>query len=136
MAPVPAAIVSDGGLAIMAASILLACNDPGRARVLLDRAERTLRTAPRLGAGGYGLAGAEIHALRGDKAAAVRAIREAVKAGWRGPFWRGALLFGRDFVPLHGDPGYQAAVAEIRRDMAKQRAELAATSASRTAARP
>jgi TolB-like protein/Tfp pilus assembly protein PilF len=126
LAPVPPVVDARNlDLAIMAASILLANNDPGRARVLLDRSERALRTMPRLGDGGYGIADANIDALRGDKAAAVRALREAVKAGWRGPYWRGSLLFERDFVALHGDPGYQAAVAEIRRDMAKQRAEIA-----------
>jgi len=134
LAPVPPAIDSGNlGIAILAASILLAANDPGRARVLLDRSERALRTMPRPGGGGRANDDWRINALRGDKVAAVRALRDAVKAGWRGPFWRAQLLFNRDTIPLHGDPGFQAAVAEIRRDMARQRAELAATKSGSTA---
>ena len=134
LAPDPPAIDSwNIAKANLAASILLAAKDPGRARVLLDRSERALRTGPRQGGGRYDIVAATINALRGDKAAATSAVLEAVKAGWRGPFWRAQLLFNRNMIPLHGDPGFQSAVAEIRRDMAKQRAELAATKSGSTA---
>jgi TolB-like protein/Tfp pilus assembly protein PilF len=133
LAPVPPEIgPHDLDTAEIAASILLANHDPGRARVLLDRAELALRSAPRPGAREAGIDEAQIRAMRGDKAGAVRAVRDAVKAGWRGPNWRGFLLFNRDLVALQGDPGFQDAVAEIRRDMAKQRAELAATTSGTT----
>jgi TolB-like protein/Tfp pilus assembly protein PilF len=111
------------GLATAAASILLAAGDPGRARVLLDRSERLIRGLPRLGAQDY-VDDATIRALRGDQAGALRALQEAVKAGWRGPFWRIQLLYSRQFAALRGAPEFQAAVAEIRRDLASQRAEL------------
>jgi adenylate cyclase len=120
------------GIAIHVASILLAAGDTARARVLLDRTERALRGKPRLS---RGIDDAYVCALRGDRAGAIRAIREAVKEGWRGPFWRIQLLYDRDLLALHGDPEFQAAVAEIRRDIAKQRAELAATNSSTAAAR-
>jgi len=110
----------------IAAWILLANHEPARAKAMLDRCEKEIGTV-RLGATGYGIQDAQFAALRGDKATAVRALREAVKEGWRGPIWRGQLLFSSELVPLQGDPGFQAAVAEIRRDLAKQRAELAAT---------
>jgi TolB-like protein/Tfp pilus assembly protein PilF len=108
-----------------AAWILLANHEPARAKAMLDHCDGHIGTA-RLGESGYGITDARFAALRGDKPGAVRALREAVKAGWRGPVWRGQLLFSSEFVPLQGDPGFKAAVAEIRRDMAKQRAELAA----------
>lgn len=128
LAPVPAEVTRGNvGMALIAASILLASGDQGRARVLLDRVEKVIRTMPRLGEGGYGITDVGVAVLRGDKAGGIGALREAVKAGWRGPFWRAQLLFDRDTVPLHGDPGFDAAVAEIRRDMARQREELAAT---------
>lgn len=128
LAAVPEEVTrSNLGVALIAASILLASGDPGRARVLLDRSERVIRTMPRLGLHGYGISDMHIAVMRGDKPGAVRALREAVKAGWRGPWWRAQLLFDRDTVALHSDAGFEAAVAEIRRDMAKQRAELAAT---------
>jgi Flp pilus assembly protein TadD len=123
--PVPPEIDwSNESVATMAASIQLAAGDRIHARVLLDRVEESLRGKPLLGTKGYGIKYAVISVLRGDRAAAIRAIREAVKQGWRGPIWWFALLYSRDFVALHEDPEYQAAVAEIRRDMAKQRAEL------------
>jgi hypothetical protein len=127
MAAVPPEVTrSNSGIAMLAASILQAAGDPGRARVLLDRAEKAIQASPRLGEYGYGIADVAIAAMRGDKAGAIRALREAVKAGWRGPWWRVQLLFDRDLVALHGDPGFEAAVTEIRRHMAAQRAELAA----------
>jgi hypothetical protein len=67
-----------------------------------------------------------IHALRGDKAKALEALRAAVKEGWRGPLWRTQLTFDPTLAPLTSDPQFKAAVEEIRRDMARQRAELAA----------
>jgi len=128
LAAVPPEITSENvGKAILAASILLASpEDRGRARVLLDRAERVIRTIPRLGANGFGIADVEIHALRGEKSEAIRALQAAVKSGWRGPIWRAELEHNHMLAPLQGDPGFEAAVAAIRRDMAKQRAELAA----------
>ena len=67
-----------------------------------------------------------IHALRGDKAKALAALRTAVKEGWRGPLWRTQLLFDFSLDSLSSEPEFKAAVAEIRRDMARQRGELAA----------
>ena len=68
----------------------------------------------------------QIHALRGDKAKALAALREAERAGWRGPYWR----YYRDFDPtlasIRNDPEFKAVFADIERDMARQRAELAA----------
>lgn len=124
MAPVPGEVTQPNlGEALTAASILLASRDPARARVLLDRSEQVVRKRLRPGAG-TDIDLMYIAVLRGDKAGAVRALREAVKAGWRGPLWRVQLLFDINVVSLHGDPGFEAAVAEIRADMARQRAEL------------
>jgi len=74
---------------------------------------------------GYGIADVQIHALRGDNAKALAALREANKAGWRGPYWR----YYRDFDPclasIRNAPEFKAVFADIERDMARQRAELA-----------
>jgi hypothetical protein len=68
----------------------------------------------------------QIHALRGDRAKALAALREAEKAGWRGPIWR----YYRDFDPalasIRNEPEFKAVFADIERDMARQRAQLAA----------
>ena len=72
-----------------------------------------------------GIADVRIHALRGDKAKALAALREAEQAGWRGPIWR----FSRDVDPalasIRDEPEFKAVFADIERDMALQRAKLA-----------
>jgi len=51
---------------------------------------------------------------------------EGTWAGWRGPGWR----YYRDFEPtlasIRNEPEFKAIFADIERDMARQRAELAA----------
>jgi hypothetical protein len=73
-----------------------------------------------------GVCDIQIHALRGDRAKALAALREAEKAGWRGPIWR----YYRDFDPalasIRNEPEFKAVFADIERDMARQRAQLAA----------
>jgi TolB-like protein/Tfp pilus assembly protein PilF len=100
--------------------------DSERAGVLLDGAARFIRTTPRLGNSGYGVSNVAIHALRGQNAQALAALRDAEKAGWRGPRWR----YYRDFEPnlasIRNESEFRAVFADIERDMARQRAELAA----------
>ncbi len=82
-----------------------------------------IRRLPRLG--GYQIDDVRVHALRGDKAKALAALREAVQAGWRGPLWR----YYRDLDPnldsIRDEPEFKAIFADMERDMALQRAELA-----------
>jgi TolB-like protein/Flp pilus assembly protein TadD len=100
--------------------------DSERASVLLDGAARVFRTHSRLGASGYWVADVAIHALRAQKAQALEALRDAEKAGWRGPGWR----YYRDFEPnlasIRSEAEFKAVFADIERDMARQRAQLAA----------
>jgi hypothetical protein len=74
---------------------------------------------------GYGIADAQIHALRGQKKEALAALREAESDGWR-YLWR----FHRDDDPnlafVRDDPQFKAVFADIERDMAAQLARLAA----------
>ncbi len=93
---------------------------------LLDQIEKVIRTIPRMGAGaGYGIADVQIHALRGDKAKALAALREAEQAGWRGPLWRMYRDFDPNLASIRNEPEFKAVFADIERDMARQRAELA-----------
>jgi tetratricopeptide (TPR) repeat protein len=112
--------------AVGLASLLLQTGEDARAQPLLDGSERAMRQMPRLSLSGYGIADAQVHALRGDKAKALAALREAANAGWRGPFWR----YYRDIDPtlasIRHEPGFRAAFADIERDMERQRAELGA----------
>jgi tetratricopeptide (TPR) repeat protein len=115
------------GVAIDVALVEQKRGDTARAGVLLEGAERVcvVGTLPRLSVGGYGSMDVQIHALRGQKNEALKALRVAEKAGWRGPYWR----FYRDDPALDSirdDPEFKAVFADIERDMARQRAALAA----------
>jgi len=93
---------------------------------LLDRVEGFIRRIPRKSTPGYGIADVRIQALRDDKSMALAALREAERASWRGPLWR----YHRDFDPtlaaIRNEPEFKAVFADIERDMARQRTELAA----------
>jgi tetratricopeptide (TPR) repeat protein len=112
--------------AIDLATILKKTGETERAKLLLDRSEQIIRTMSRVGMSGYGIDDVRIEALRGARAKALIGLREAAKAGWRGPFWR----YYRDFDPalfsIRNDPEFKAIFADIERDMAQQRARLAA----------
>ncbi len=107
------------------ALILQTVGEREAARVLLDRSEQAIRTLPRLGGGGYGISDVQIHALRGDKAKALAALRESEKAGWCSD-WRYYRDFDRNLAAIRDEPEFKAVFADIERDMARQRTELAA----------
>ena len=67
----------------------------------------------------------QIHALRGDKVKALAALREAATAGWRSD-WRYYRDFDPNLASIRDEPEFKAVFADIERDMARQRAELAA----------
>jgi tetratricopeptide (TPR) repeat protein len=126
LAPEPPRIDrSNNSVALGLAPVLLETGEDTRARQLLDSSEGAIRQMTRLGLFGYGIADVRIHALRGDKAKALAALREAEQAGWRGPFWR----FFRDVDPalasIRDEPEFKAVFADIERFMALQRAKLA-----------
>ena len=98
---------------------------PDEANELLDGAERTIRSIPRMGSGGYGVTDVRILAVRGRKADALARLREAEKAGWRFG-WRYARDVDPTLESIRGEPEFKAIFADIERDMARQRAELAA----------
>jgi TolB-like protein/predicted Zn-dependent protease len=113
------------GVAIDLALVLLKRGDTARGKVLLDSAGEAIEKLPRLGIEGYGLRDVQIHALRGDQAKALAALREAQKAGWRAS-WGYAQNFDPALASIRNEPGFKAVFADIERDMARQRAELAA----------
>jgi tetratricopeptide (TPR) repeat protein len=112
-------------LALDLVYILRMTGEAEQATQLLDRAREVIATMPRLSETGYGIADVRIHALRGKKAAALELLRKAADAGWRFD-WR----YHRDFDPalasIRDDAEFKAVFADIERDMARQRAELAA----------
>jgi len=112
--------------AIDLALILKLSGDVASANALLNGSEKALRGLPRAGFAGNAIANVQIHALRGDKAKALLALREAEQAGWRGPLWR----YYRDIDPnldsIRDAPEFKVVFTDIERDMARQRAEVAA----------
>jgi len=116
------------GVGIDLALVLQKRHDTARADVLLDAAAQAIGKVPKLGLFGYGITDVQIHALRGEKRAALAALREAEKAGWRGGSypWRYARDFDPALASIRNEPEFKAVFADIERDMARQRAELAA----------
>jgi tetratricopeptide (TPR) repeat protein len=114
------------GVAVDLALVMQKLGDTARAKALFDAGAQVIGRIPRLGSGGYGITDVRIHALHGAKAEALAALREAEKVGWRGPHWP----YYRDFDPnldsIRNEPEFKATFADIERDMAQQRARLAA----------
>ncbi len=114
--------------AVQLAHVLQQTGESDRAEALLDRVDAYLKTTVRLGASGFGIADVEILALRGKKHEALSTLRAAERAGWRGGLW--PLRYFRDLDPalasIRGEREFKAVFADIERDMARQRAELAA----------
>ena len=67
----------------------------------------------------------QIHALRGERAQALAALRAAERAGWRYR-WRYYRDFDANLASIRNEPEFKATFADIERDMAAQRARLAA----------
>jgi hypothetical protein len=107
--------------------VLRGTGESDRVRQLLDGSERVLGTQPRLGISGFGVCDVAIYALRGDKARALVALREAEQAGWR-TAWRYTRDFDPNFESIRNEPEFKAVFADIERDIARQRAALAARS--------
>ena len=111
--------------AINLVPVLQKTGERARANVLLDRIEEFIRTIPRMGDSGYWITDVQIYALRGQKTKALAALRAAEKAGWRA-YWRYFRDFDPNLASIRDEPEFKAVFADIERDMARQRAELAA----------
>ena len=89
-------------------------------------AAAVIRTIPRLGWNGYSIEDVQIYSLRGDRHKALTALLDAEKSGWRGPFWRYHRDHDPNLASIRDEPEFKAVFADIERDMAQQRARLAA----------
>ena len=128
----PEVTASNLAKAIDLALVLQQTGESHRATVLLDRAEEVIRRYPRSGSEGggvgwYMIEEVSVHALRGDKARALARLRAMRYGGsWLGR----TLAYHRDLDPnlasIRNEPEFKAVFADIERDMAKQRARLAA----------
>ncbi len=126
LAASPAIDATNFDAAIDLALVLQKTSEAGLATELLQRAEAWVVANPRLGIRGYGIGDARIQMLRGRHGAALAMLQQAQQSGWRGPLWRYYRDFDPVLAPVRNDPVFKAAFAAIERDMARQRAELAA----------
>lgn len=111
--------------AIIVAFLLKGDGELERADLLLDGCETVIQNGPRMGWLGYRISDARILAVRGERRAALGALRAAELAGWRGPYWRHYRDFDAALESIRGEPGFAEIFASIERDMAVQRARLA-----------
>jgi hypothetical protein len=112
--------------AIDLALVLQRTGDREAAARLLDLSEAVIRQGTRLGVRGFGIADAQLMAVRGAKRDALAALQLAAKAGWRSPLWRYHRDHDGNLALIRGTPEFKAAFADIERDMARQRAAVAA----------
>jgi TolB-like protein/DNA-binding winged helix-turn-helix (wHTH) protein len=122
--------------AIDLALVLQGSGEHERATELLRRVEPWLRSRARLGHLGYGLADVQIRLLRGEQEDALRRLREAANAGWRGPYWRYHRDFDPVLAPIREHPEFKSVFADIESDVARQRDELTTRSNTGGASRP
>ena len=117
--------------AIDLALVLQHTGESDRATVLLDRAGEVIQRYPRRsseggGVGWHMIEEISLHTLRGDKARALARLR-AMRYGGS---WLRTLAYHRDLDPnldsIRNEPEFKAVFADIERDMAQQRARLAA----------
>lgn len=109
--------------AIDVVPLLQAAGETAQADRLLDSCERYIGTRTRLGTDGYGIADVQIHALRGDRRAALNALRKAREAGWvhGWPYFRDV---DPNLASIRQESEFQAVFAEIAAHMAALRAAM------------
>jgi TolB-like protein/Tfp pilus assembly protein PilF len=112
-------------VAVDLAVVLQQSGELDRANQLLDSSEAFIRTIPRMGQGGYWMTDVQIFALRGQKREALKALREAEKAGWRSS-WRYVSDFDPALTSIRSEAEFTAVFADIERDMRRQCTDLAA----------
>jgi TolB-like protein/Tfp pilus assembly protein PilF len=121
--------------AVDLALVLQQTGENARAELLLNRASEFLRS---LGDsvlngsglveesyGSYGIADARIDALHSRPSEALAQLRQAEQRGWRAG-WRYYRDHDPVFTTIRNEPEFKAVFADIERDMAQQRARLAA----------
>ena len=111
--------------AVELANVLQHAGEEQRAAILLDHGEDFFRTRPRMGASGIAVNDVRIHAIRGDKSLALAKLREAAQAGNR-YLWRYYRDYDSSLASIRNEPEFKAVFADIGRDIAQQRANLAA----------
>ena len=114
----------DAFAAIDLALVLQHTGEDERAKALLDRSEAYMRTFPRMGPLGYGCKTLRSSVARGNHKGPRKLARG--RAGRLARRWRYDRDCNPNFDSIRNEPEFKAIFADIERDMAQQRAQLAA----------
>lgn len=121
--------------AIDIAIVLKSLGEHKKADVLLNRSHESLTAYAEANVSEYGIYEVRVHALSGDKEAALKRLREVIDAGWTRQWW----YYMDDDAALHSirdDPRFQAMKDDIAADMAQQLANVRKLEASGEIALP
>ena len=111
------------GAAIDVTLILRATGEHDRADLLLERSLAFLERTEWRGDGRFLISIVQAHALQGQTAKALAALRDAIDSGWRTQWWH-FLERDMNLDSIRDEPEFQAMVSEIRADMAEQLARV------------
>jgi tetratricopeptide (TPR) repeat protein len=110
--------------AVDLAYVMKLVGDQRQADLLLANVEAYIRTIPKLGCCGYGLADVEIAAIRGDTETALASLEQAIAEGWKMDWW-----WETDYNPnlssLHDDERYRAAIDALSESIVARQAAAA-----------
>jgi TolB-like protein/tetratricopeptide (TPR) repeat protein/DNA-binding winged helix-turn-helix (wHTH) protein len=124
--PLPKASFFSVLAAVDLAHLLMEAGDSERAERLLDAADALNQAFPRMGSDGFGIEDVRILAVRGRSEAAIEALQQAERDGWRGYNWRVARDVDRTLASIRDHPEFKQVFARIERDLAEQRRRLGA----------
>ena len=97
-----------------------------RAERCCDRGEAYIRKILRLATAATALPTLQILALRGETAEALAKLARGRAGRMARPWWRYYRDLDPDLASIRNEPEFKAVFADIERDMAQQRARLAA----------
>ena len=119
----PSVTVRNYRVAVDIAATLQRTEQPEAADALLAGAWDATRGLAYFGHYGRGIVDAEILALQGQTLNALKALEDAVKAGWRFRWWLWTDL-NPNLDGLKDMSRFQTIIAELDRDMARQLSEI------------
>ncbi|MFC1796770.1 tetratricopeptide repeat protein [Pseudomonadota bacterium] len=111
---------------ILAINLSLALEETGDsdcAALLLNKVIARLKTLPRLGSTGYGIADVEAYARLGKRDEAIASLRHAIDNRYRA-FWWAQGEKSAHMLSLREDPEFTAMMQELKADMALQLARV------------
>jgi len=109
--------------ALDAVPLLISAGDSTQSMRLLDASERFVGGRVRFANDTAGIADVQIHALRGNKSAALKALREARSQGWAAG-WRYFRTVDPNLASIRQEPEFQAIFEEIEVQMRELRSRM------------